>query len=46
MTFAVIFFTASGSIGQKDFASLVEAQAFEVQCLDAGHITSGVISAE
>lgn len=46
MAYAVIFFTASGSIGQKDFQSFAEAEAFEVQCLDAGHTTSGVLSAE
>lgn len=46
MAYAVIFFTASGSIGQKDFQSFAEAEAFEAQCLAAGHTTSGVLSAE
>jgi hypothetical protein len=44
MNHSVIFFTASGSIGQQDFETLTEAEAFELLCLDKGHTTSGVLS--
>ena len=43
MNHSVIYFTALGSIGQRDFETLAEAEAFEFLCLDKGLTTSGVL---